>query len=133
MYVARRPSIENLARLQAYKRDYDDAVTSRGAYGGNWWTVGTAGQPSYLTGWTGDVQYMRDSEGFVYLRGAVNGPLSTGPLFYLPTGYRPPRRVVWPDASTFSIMGVQADGLVLPVYRSGSANLILDGFGFRIV
>lgn len=130
MYVARRPQIADLARYDAYVRGYENEVAGRGLYGGVWHQVGAAGEPALLNGWAGDAAFLRDTEGFVYLRGQVVG--GTGPVFYLPGGHRPPYRLVFEEQSGLNIMGVHPDGAVSAVYQRNST-LVLDGFAFRLV
>jgi len=61
-----------------------------------WNEIGTAGKPAFQSGWTNygngwdSAAYMKDSFGFVHIKGMVKGgPSLESIIFTLPIGYRP--------------------------------------------
>jgi hypothetical protein len=66
-----------------------------------WHEIGAAGEPPFKNGWVNfpgydGVAYMKDSLGFVHLKGLMKGG-TTGavPAFTLPAGYRPTLRQIY--------------------------------------
>lgn len=53
-----------------------------------WHVIGSAGEPAYAGTWNGNAAFMKDLDGFVWLRGAAGGG-AAGTMFTLPAGYRP--------------------------------------------
>lgn len=61
--------------------------------------------------------YMKDSLGFVHIRGLVKSGVIGSSIFTLPAGYRPLKAVTFPAVSNsaFGILQVATNGTVLPV------------------
>jgi hypothetical protein len=122
----------------------------------NWPTVLTANQqawiaPTLLNGWTVysdvngtyNVGYMKDSLGFVHIKGTIKGGTTTGgtTLFTLPSGYRPSQPATFPTISNSNSSGFTAvlnnvsikptGEVYLPNPGSGNVWLALDGITFR--
>lgn len=81
--------------------------------------------PTLLNGWVnygGDYStagYMKDENGNVFIRGLVRyGTISTTlPMFYLPVGYRPSRKIIRAIVTSPNVMGrldIAPDGAVIP-------------------
>lgn len=134
MFVPRAPTTDHLARVDGYVRNFENEVAGRGLYGGVWNAVGAAGQPAWQNGATGDVDFMLDTEGFVYLRGYFTIGSTTLPAFTLPAGYRPAKTGRWRGSkSVLAVIEIRPDGGVYEIYSSGSGEVGVDGVAFRIV
>ena len=70
-----------ISAVETYLENYDTwHVVGNGTTG-----LGT----SYLTGWTGTLQFKKDVFGNVYIKGTATRSGGTGNIFALPSGYRP--------------------------------------------
>ena len=96
------------------------------------WTV-----PTMSNNWVrydetySDVGYVKDSNGFVHLRGMIKSGTS-GAIFQLPTGYRPIERVLHVSISNGALarVDVRTDGIVEAVQYNNTW-LSLEGITFR--
>lgn len=108
-----------------------------------WHVVGNAGEPAFQNSWVNyaasndatypiQIGFMKDSYGFVHLRGnAKNGTAATT-IFTLPAGYRPlggVRCVVMGNAAIGQV-NVYLDGTVVAV-SGGNAIISLDQIIFK--
>lgn len=93
--------------------------------------------PAMLNGWVrydtthDNVGYMKDSLGFVHLRGLIRSG-TAGTVFTLPVGYRPLFRRIYPCVSnqTIARLDVRADGVIeLAAYNN--AWVSLEGVTFK--
>jgi len=128
----------------------DGAVTAAKLATSEWIDIGTPGAPpfppcdvgtwsNFDTSTHSGAGFLRDSLGFVHLRGNVNcasGP-STQPIFILPGGYRPARTerfatVAGAGGGAFNAIEVDPAGAVKPTLTGGTAaSIALDGITFR--
>jgi hypothetical protein len=95
-----------------------------------WHEIGAVGQPAFENSWvnynSGTHQtcaFMKDSMGFVHIKGLAKSGTATSAIFTLPTGYRPPLQVTVPSASndTFGVLCVAANGRVFKSIGGGNA------------
>lgn len=89
--------------------------------------------PTLTAGWTQadtinhPVRYMKDSLGFVHMKGKVTGGKIFSNIFILPSGYRPSSIIR--VASLLSSVDAYPEGIV--VMSSGSGDIFLDALTFR--
>lgn len=100
--------------------------------------------PTLLNGWTSvsgyDVQYMKDSFGFVHLKGRITGGASFTNIFSLPTSYKPKAdlyirlfKYITSASSMASLTSIVTGGGVVYSYQSANNQgeyLCLDGIAF---
>lgn len=80
----------------------------------SWQTLGLVNSWVVFSTEYNDPQYMKDSLGFVHVRGLVKSG-TTGLIATLPAGYRPARRNIWATASNnlFGRLDVLANGQII--------------------
>lgn len=76
--------------------------------------------------------YMKDSMGFVHLKGLIKSGTIASAAFTLPVGYRPGADTAYPtnSNSAFGIIQVLANGNVIPLQGS-NAFFYLEGITFK--
>jgi len=76
--------------------------------------------------------YMKDSLGFVHLRGLIKLGTVGQPAFVLPAGYRPSKILLFPAASNnaFGDVKIESDGSVKP-YVGSNVWFSLEGIIFK--
>lgn len=142
MYVARRPSMDQVARGQAHQQALDLAVAERATYARGWRTVGGVGEPSIGSSFSNSVgeplAFFRETEGFVVFSGQCD---YTGPVdytnyytvFVLPVGYRPGKQLRIFEAASSAVLLINTTGEIL--FRLALAynfrTVRLDGIRFR--
>ncbi len=107
---------------------------------GPWRVVGSAGQPTFGTGWTNasmplnsvsvetgsPVSFMKDANNFIHLRGyAAYTGADNVPIFILPEGFRPNAHVVLPTFS-LGISENNVDTIVKPNGEVFCANNVIN-------
>ena len=112
----------------------------------DWNSIGAVDKPAFENSWVnlstvsyGYAGYMKDSLGFVHLRGSVkNGTATVGlALFTLPAGYRPSSAINVPvmagaaDASNYGALQIGIDGKILYL-AGGNTGLSLSGITFKV-
>ena len=77
------------------------------------------------------IQYMKDSMGFVHLKGLCKSGTLPGTIFTLPVGFRPTRRQLFISMSnsTYGRCDVAADGQVI-ANNGNNAWFTIDGMTF---
>jgi len=112
-----------------------------------WRNVGGTDQPAFLNSWANvgtaglpPAGFYKDPFGRVHLRGNIDTGLTGTTAFTLPTGYRPPYKVVsivynnngGPGPGGANVfLTVNTDGTVVPTFSAGT-DMWLDGTSFRI-
>ena len=94
-----------------------------------WHEVGATGQPPFLTTWANVASYStcafrKDGDGFVHLKGVVNGGSASTTIFYLPTGYRPGHELF--VGNTTAYLNIGTNGAVF----ENATTIYLDGVSF---
>jgi len=84
-----------------------------------------------------EAAYMKDSLGFVMLRGLVKNGSAPGVVFTLPAGYRPAKDVIFAGISSAGAAGLITDVRVLATgdvrtEMAHNAWLSLEGIRFRV-
>ena len=103
-----------------------------------WHVVGASGQPAFQNSWASyyssgnTIAFMKDTLGFVHLRGMVKSGTITATAFILPAGYRPAESYNFPAASNsaFGYGYILAAGNVVPQVGN-NAWFTLDGVTFK--
>jgi hypothetical protein len=102
------------------------------------WTAVT----SFSNGWIAvnqtlyPVGYMKDTLGFVHLRGLVQSGTYNTVAFILPFGYRPPygkRFVNLSNGTNMSILSIATDGNLIPSQHTYAGWISLDGIVYETV
>jgi len=83
---------------------------------------------SFLNGWVNygspcpSVQYMKDSLGFVHIRGVMRNGTINAPAFILPVGYRPSGYVHWavPSNNGYGQCRIDSSGVFLPQFGNNA-------------
>jgi hypothetical protein len=143
MYVARRPSVEEVARDKAHADLVAVAATERAQYEQGWRFIGAAGEPGLTSEFSNSssapVAYFKESEGFVMLAGecTYNGPTDYAnyrTVFILPVGYRPGKGLRLFEPGTGTMLLFIADGRIF--FRmapfSTFRTMRFDGIRFRV-
>lgn len=106
-----------------------------------WRAIGASGQPAFEGLWVNSgggsptAAFLKDPNGFVWLRGAISNGTLTTTAFTLPAGYRPSgiTDFVAPGGAfgaTYTVVRLNSAGQVTP--NSGSNAFVhLDGIRFR--
>lgn len=78
-----------------------------------------------------NVGYMKDSHGFVHLRGGLKSGTINASALTLPVGYRPSARVQFAVSSNdaFGLIQINSDGTIVPAVGS-NVYFVLDGIAF---
>jgi hypothetical protein len=105
--------------------------------------VGAPGQPPFLNGWQNlppaggfyPAGFYKDSQGFVHLRGTIEGNDDDGPAFALPAGFRPSKltrvSAVCPGGGSIVVETNGEVNLSCPEeIAAGTASI--DGIAFRV-
>lgn len=76
--------------------------------------------------------YMKDSLGFVHLRGLVKNGTVSSAIFTLPAGYRPLKQLLFSAVINGSAgrIDIMPSGVVIPSIIASNAYVQLDGFSF---
>lgn len=104
-----------------------------------WHTIGAAGEPAFQNSWANydtatyyGASFMKDSEGFVHLRGIIKSGTMPSTAFTLPAGYRPTRVQAWlcNSATNPAIIQVTNVGNIA-VLNGGNGFIYLDSIAFK--
>ncbi|MGH2674457.1 MAG: hypothetical protein ACRDKA_10095 [Actinomycetota bacterium] len=104
--------------------------------------VGTAGEPSFGSGWANDnpgttsAAFYKDPLGVVHLKGIVSASSAGSTIFTLPAGYRPTKGACFPTVRAVPVLSsayvcVQVGGAVDLTGGAGDGTYLLDGLTFR--
>ena len=119
----------------------DDSVTAAKIENQESWNeVGAVGKPAFLNSWVNygapfeSAAFMKDSMGFVHLKGLVKNGTNLSQIFTLPVGYRPASSEIFVSNNTgaFGTIYVQSDGAVAPQV-TGNGFYSLSGIIFKAV
>jgi hypothetical protein len=121
-----------LAELDRRLRNRDRVTTEA------WHEVGAAGEPAFVGAWANlgfgvneSAAFLKDPNGFVWLKGVVSGGAYPSLIFTLPAGYRATGNVYFalPSNGAFGWLSVDNAGSVYA--QGGAAWIALDGVRFR--
>lgn len=91
--------------------------------------------PTLVNGWVEDqpVRYIKDSFGFVHLKGALKTGLSGTAAFNLPIGYRPPQttRIPTNTSGVFGYVSILSTGEVF-IFGTTSGGCYVDSITFKV-
>jgi hypothetical protein len=101
--------------------------------------VGTAGEPSFQNGWhncfcagPGTTAFYKDPLGIVHLKGSASGGPPVTPIFTLPIGYRPTKRLCLPTRmGGVGYACITANGDLYEEYGTSGDGLDLDSLTFQ--
>jgi len=107
-----------------------------------WIEVGSGGSaPAFTNNWVNfnaaysSCAFMKDSLGFVHLKGMVKNGTTAASIFTLPAGYRPAAISYYaiPSNDAWAEISLGSDGTVTKQSGGGNTFASLDGITFRAV
>jgi hypothetical protein len=108
-----------------------------------WSEIGAVGKPAFTNSWVNygssynTAGYMKDSLGFVHLKGLIKSGTIGSSALTLPAGYRPAKYEIFAPANVNTIaagrLNLQTDGTVVPASPSTNGWVSLDGVVFKAV
>lgn len=93
----------------------------------------TGGFEDYSGLWDG-MQYRKDSQGIVHMRGLIKRTSGTGNIGVLPAGYRPAEQRIFAVLTSGEVEGridIASNGTIIPVSLSNTAWITLYGITFK--
>lgn len=110
----------------------------------SWRAVGAVGQPAFQNSWVNyggvyqPLRFMKDPFGFVHLEGCIKNGTNAASVFTLPTGYRPPNKMIfrthcWNSVGIDANIVANADGTVQASTSDSSNGEVWMNLSFRSV